>query len=54
MLCTESVNFAEMKKVIEQLCHSSKNCDYATKEKLAAFFDRVERVAKKQTLVKPI
>lgn len=40
MLCTETVTFAEIKKIIEKLCDQTKNCKYDAE--IQKFFENVE------------
>jgi hypothetical protein len=49
MVCTQTINFADWKAALEKLCHMTKSCDYETKQKAEAFFERVEKLQVTQT-----
>lgn len=44
MICTQSTNFAEWKATIEKLCQVTRKCDFVTKQAIAEFFARVDKL----------
>lgn len=52
-LCTTVDTFTDIKAVIEKLCSVSGRCDYETKQKIRAFFERTDVLVTKIPGAKP-
>lgn len=48
MVCTETGNYADMKGVVEKLCHQTGACSYDQKQQLDALFGNLGAVEKEQ------